>query len=326
MNPNQPSEIDPSELLLPGLSALMQDTLVRRGNKLSLQADVLKQPQAKANWDEMSLEKIRTKLTRAVGQAIGDFDLISDGDRIMVAISGGKDSWALLDILNDMQKKAPVDFKIIAVNIDQGYSGFRQDVVEEYVRKNNFEYHMEFFDIAGIIEEKNNPGDTPCSLCARLRRGSLYGLAEKYNCNKIALGHHQDDFIETLLLNSFFVGRLASMAPKLISDDKKNVVIRPLVYASEAMIKSYVTKMSFPVICCQCPIMCGETVHGDYKRRMIKKLIDQLELVIPNIRDSLLASLGNLQPSHLLDKDLWDFKTPAHLSSPLPLTISELNS
>ncbi len=326
MNPNQPSEIDPSELLLPGLSALMQDTLVRRGNKLSLQADVLKQPQAKANWDEMSLEKIRTKLTRAVGQAIGDFDLISDGDRIMVAISGGKDSWALLDILNDMQKKAPVDFKIIAVNIDQGYSGFRQDVVEEYVRKNNFEYHMEFFDIAGIIEEKNNPGDTPCSLCARLRRGSLYGLAEKYNCNKIALGHHQDDFIETLLLNSFFVGRLASMAPKLISDDKKNVVIRPLVYASEAMIKSYVTKMGFPVICCQCPIMCGETVHGDYKRRMIKKLIDQLELVIPNIRDSLLASLGNLQPSHLLDKDLWDFKTPANLSSPLPLTISELNS
>jgi tRNA 2-thiocytidine biosynthesis protein TtcA len=315
MNPNQPSEIEPIELLLPGLSALMQDTLVRRGNKLSLQSDVLKQPQVKANWDEMSLEKIRTKLTRAVGQAIGDFDLINDGDRIMVAISGGKDSWALLDILNDMQKKAPVDFKIIAVNIDQGYSGFRQDVVEEYVRKNNFEYHMEFFDIAAIIEEKNKPGDTPCSLCARLRRGSLYGLAEKYNCNKIALGHHQDDFIETLLLNSFFVGRLASMAPKLISDDQKNVVIRPLVYASEAMIKSYVTKMGFPVICCQCPIMCGETVHGDYKRRMIKKLIDQLELVIPNIRDSLLASLGNIQPSHLLDKDLWNFKTPANLSA-----------
>ncbi len=295
----------------------MQDTLVRRGNKLSLQGDQLKTPQAQPNWNEVSLDKIRTKLTRAVGQAIGDFDLISDGDRIMVAISGGKDSWALLDILSQMQKRAPVDYKIIAVNIDQGYSGFRQDIVEEYVRKNGFEYHMEFFDIAGIIEEKTKPGDTPCSLCARLRRGSLYGLAEKYNCNKIALGHHQDDFIETLLLNSFFVGRLASMAPKLISDDKKNIVIRPLVYASEAMIKSYVTKMGFPVICCQCPIMCGETVHGDYKRRMIKKLIDQLELVIPNIRDSLLASLGNLQPSHLLDKDLWDFKTPADMTTPV---------
>ena len=294
---------------LPGLSALMQDTLVRRGNKLTLQGEASKTPQAQPNWNEMSLDKLNTKLTRAVGQAIGDFDLISDGDRIMVAISGGKDSWALLDILSQMQKRAPVDYKIIAVNIDQGYSGFRQDIVEEYVRKHGFEYYMEFFDIAGIIEEKTKPGDTPCSLCARLRRGSLYGLAEKYNCNKIALGHHQDDFIETLLLNSFFVGRLASMAPKLLSDDGKNVVIRPLVYASEAMIKSYVTKMGFPVICCQCPIMCGETVHGDYKRRMIKKLVDQLETVIPHIRDSLLASLGNLQPSHLLDKDLWDFKT-----------------
>ncbi len=307
---------------LPGLSALMQDTLVRRGNKLTLQGEALKTPQAAPNWNEMPLDKIATKLTRAVGQAIGDFDLISDGDRIMVAISGGKDSWALLDVLNQMQKRAPVDYKIIAVNIDQGYSGFRQDIVEEYVRKHGFEYHMEFFDIAGIIEEKTKPGDTPCSLCARLRRGSLYGLAEKYNCNKIALGHHQDDFIETLLLNSFFVGRLASMAPKLVSDDGKNVVIRPLVYASEAMIKSYVTKMGFPVICCQCPIMCGETVHGDYKRRMIKKLVDQLETVIPHIRDSLLASLGNIQPSHLLDKDLWDFKNTAVQSSPLPESCS----
>lgn len=294
---------------LPGLTALMQDTLVRRGNKLAMQGEASKTPQARPNWAEMSLEKLNEKLSRAVGQAIADFDLISEGDRIMVAISGGKDSWAMLDILSQMKKKAPINFEIIAVNIDQGYSGFRQDIVEEYVRKHNFEYHMEFFDIAKIIEEKTKPGDTPCSLCARLRRGSLYGLAEKHKCNKIALGHHQDDFIETLLLNSFFVGRLASMAPKLYSDDGKNVVIRPLVYASEAMIKAYVTKMNFPVICCECPIMCGETVHGDYKRRMIKKLIDQLETVIPNIRDSLLASLGNLQPSHLLDKDLWNFST-----------------
>ncbi len=307
---------------LPGLSALMQDTLVRRGNKLSLQGDSTKTPQPPPNWNEMSLDKLSTKLTRAVGQAIGDFDLISDGDRIMVAISGGKDSWALLDVLNKMQKRAPVDYKIIAVNIDQGYSGFRQDIVEDYVREHKFEYHMEFFDIAGIIEEKNKPGDTPCSLCARLRRGSLYGLAEKYGCNKIALGHHQDDFIETLLLNSFFVGRLASMAPKLVSDDGKNIVIRPLVYASEALIKSYVTKMKFPVICCQCPIMCGETVHGDYKRRMIKKLLDQLETVIPHIRDSLLASLGNIQASHLLDKELWNFTTDKLQTEALPESCS----
>ncbi len=302
---NEEAEINS---FLPGLSALMQDSLLRRGNKLNLQGEIAKTPQAPPNWNEMSLDKLTLKLKRCAGQAIADFDLISDGDRILVAISGGKDSWALLDILNQMQKRAPVDYKIIAVNIDQGYSGFRQDIVEDYVREHKFEYHMEFFDIASIIEEKTKPGDTPCSLCARLRRGSLYGLAEKYACNKIALGHHQDDFIETLLLNSFFVGRLASMAPKLVSDDGKNIVIRPLVYASESLIKSYVTKKNFPVICCQCPIMCGETVHGDYKRRMIKKLVDQLETVIPHIRDSLLASLGNIQPSHLLDTSLWDFK------------------
>ena len=291
------------------IKALIQDSLQKQQNQRS------RKPAVKIDYNSWSLEKLEDRLTRLTGRAIGDFNLLSEGDRVLVAISGGKDSWAMLEILNGLQKKAPINFSIVAVNIDQGYAGFRQDVVEDYVQSRGYTYHMEYFNIAKLIEEKTAPGTTPCSLCSRLRRGSLYGLAEKYGCNKIALGHHLDDFIETMLLNQFFIGRTASMAPKLQADDGKNTVIRPLVYASEEMIKAYVTKKGFPVICCQCPIMCGETVHGDYKRRMIKKLITELEVLIPQIKNSLLASLGRVQPSHLLDTNLWDFKeTPSALS------------
>jgi tRNA 2-thiocytidine biosynthesis protein TtcA len=300
-----------SEIFLKSLESLMSDSLIRQGNKKNLQANEGLKPKVaheKPNWPEMSKEKLERRLNRHVGKAIADFDLIQEGDRILVAISGGKDSWALLHILNEMRKRAPVRYDLIAVNIDQGYAGFRQDVVEDYVAGQGFEYHMEFFNIAQIISDKTAPGETPCALCSRLRRGALYGLAQKHRCNKIALGHHADDFIETLLLNTFFVGRTASMAPKLISDDGLNQVIRPLVYATEGEIAAFVKKAGFPVVCCQCPIMCGETVHGDYKRRMIKKMIEQLEVVIPHIRGSLLSSLGNVNPTHLLDKNLHDFK------------------
>lgn len=300
--------METSENFLDNLNALVQESLVRRANKLGTQES---KAHLTPKFEEMTVGKLEQRLTRAVGRAIGDFDLISEGDRILVAISGGKDSWALLHILNEMRKRAPVHYDIVAVNIDQGYAGFRQDVVEDYVDAKGYEYYMEFFNIAKIIEEKTAPGDTPCALCARLRRGALYGLAEKHKCNKIALGHHLDDFIETFLLNTFFVGRLASMAPKLLSDDGKHMVIRPLVYASENEIKAYVKKMDFPVVCCQCPIMCGETVHGDYKRRMIKKMVDQLEVAIPHVRQSLISSLGRVNPSHLLDRKIWDFNTLA---------------
>jgi tRNA 2-thiocytidine biosynthesis protein TtcA len=309
---------DASEINLMGLHALVQDTLTRRGNKLSQNPEAAEQSaahaakdQLKHDWDAMPVGKLERRITRSVGKAIADFRLIEEGDRILVAISGGKDSWALLHILNEMRKRAPVHYEIVAANIDQGYAGFRQDIIEDYVDGKGYEYHMEFFNTAKLIEEKTAPGSTPCSLCARMRRGLLYGLAEKHRCNKIALGHHLDDFIETLLLNTFFVGRMASMAPKLISDDGKNMVIRPLVYVGENEIKAYVKKMEFPIVCCACPIMCGETVHGDYKRRMVKKMIAELEPVIPHIRQSLISSLGNVQPSHLLDTDLWDFKNAA---------------
>lgn len=255
-------------------------------------------------------EKLEKRLFREIGTAISDFDMIQEGDKILVAISGGKDSWVLLHILWELRKRAPINFDIVAANIDQGYSGFRQDIVEDFVEVRGIPYHMEVQDIASVVLKKSEEdGSIPCSLCSRLRRGSLYGLAEKLGCNKIALGHHQDDMIETLLLNAFFIGKLGSMAPKLNSDDGKNIVIRPLIYVKEAEIVQYTKQMKFPIVCCQCPLMCGEDVHADHKRKMIKNLISDLEKDIPEIRNSLLASLTNVKPSHLLDKKLWKFES-----------------
>ncbi|MBX9766205.1 MAG: tRNA 2-thiocytidine(32) synthetase TtcA, partial [Bdellovibrionales bacterium] len=254
---------------------------------------------------------LEKRIFHEVGKAIADFKLIEEGDKILVAVSGGKDSWVMLSILNDLKKRAPVNFDIIAVNIDQGWAGFRQDVVEDFLADREIPFHMEDFDIAGIIAEKNEPGKTPCSMCSRLRRGSLYGLSQKLGCNKIALGHHLDDFIETLLLNQFFIGRLASMAPKLYAEDGKNIVIRPLVYVEEKDIVQYAKDLEVPIVCCQCPLMCGETVHGDYKRRFVKKLVETLEGKIPDIRRSLMASLTNVKPSHLLDRNIWSFDCPS---------------
>lgn len=259
---------------------------------------------------EILPHKLEKRIFQKVGKAIGDFSMIEDGDKILVAVSGGKDSWVMLYVLNELRKRAPVNFELIAVNIDQGWAGFRQDIVEDFLAEHEIPFFMEDFNIAGIIAEKGEPGATPCSMCARLRRGSLYGLAEKLKCNKIALGHHLDDFVETLLLNQFFIGKLGAMAPKLHADDGKNIVIRPLVYVQESDIIQFTKQMNFPVVCCQCPLMCGETVHGDFKRRYIKELITTLEKKIPDIKNSLIASLGNVHVSHLLDKTLWSFDEP----------------
>jgi tRNA 2-thiocytidine biosynthesis protein TtcA len=250
--------------------------------------------------------EIGRKIRKHAGRAIGDFDLISNGDKIMVAVSGGKDSWVLLHILLDLQKIAPVDFELIALNIDQGYPGFRQDQIEKHLVSLGVKFEMVDFNIAAIVEEKSKDA-VPCSLCSRLRRGALYGYAEKLGCNKIALGHHMDDFIETLLLNQFFIGRTASMAPKLRADDQKNTVIRPLVYVSESDIVAYTKELNLPIVCCQCPLACGQDVTLDHKRRKIKDLLTDLEKDIPRIKNSLIASLGNIQPSHMLDKNHWKF-------------------
>jgi len=261
-----------------------------------------------ADTKEVSLYKLEKKILRKVGQAIGDFNLIQDNDRILVAISGGKDSWVMLHALRLLQKKAPIKFTLIAVNIDQGYGDYRQDIIEDFVEQENYEYHMEEFDIARIVAEKSSPRSIPCSLCARLRRGYLSGLAEKHNCNKVALGHHLDDFIETLLLNSFFIGKLAAMAPKHVSDDAKTTVIRPLVYCHESDIVDFCKKKNFPIVCCECPLMCGGNTQYDSKRVFIKKMLGVLETEVPNIKQSILTSLGNVKSSHLLDTGLWTDK------------------
>lgn len=271
---------------------------------------ILAEPAAGAPIEQLAIladPKIEKKIFHLVGKAIADFSLIENSDRIMVGVSGGKDSWALLYILNELKKRAPVDFSLVAVNIDQGYPGFRQDQIEDFVEQMGISFHMENFNIAGILEEKFE-GDLPCSFCSRLRRGALYGLAEKLGCNKIALGHHRDDFIETLLLNQFFIGRLASMSPKLKAEDGKNVVIRPLVYVGEEMISSFAKSKAFPSVACQCPLMCGEVVHGDFKRKMVKDMLRILEQRFPEIKNSILASLTRVKPTHLLDRELWKFE------------------
>ncbi|HEX4926147.1 MAG TPA: tRNA 2-thiocytidine(32) synthetase TtcA [Bdellovibrionales bacterium] len=257
--------------------------------------------------DKAFVDALEKRIFRGVGQAIGDFNLVSEGDRILVGVSGGKDSWTLLHVMNEMRKRAPVEYHLVAVNIDQGYPGFRQDLIADYLDIHQIPYHLESTTHAQIVDEKSN-GAVPCSLCSRLRRGSLYGLAEKLGCNKIALGHHLDDFIETSLLNSFFIGRTGSMAVKLKAEDGKNTVIRPLVYVSEKDIVAYTKAKNFPVVCCACPLACGTNEFTDHKRRMVKNLINDLETKIPQIRNSLIASLGNIHPSHMLDTKLWNFE------------------
>jgi len=258
--------------------------------------------------ENSNLEKLEKKIFHLVGKAIGDFQLIEEGDHILVGLSGGKDSWTLLHILNEMIRRAPVDFKVTAVNIDQGYPGFRHDIVEDYLKLHSIPYRMVDKNIAEVVEEKSSPGSIACSLCSRLRRGALYGIAEEMGCRKIALGHHLDDFIETLLLNQFFVGRTASMSVRLKASDGVNTVIRPLVYVPEEDIIEYTKLKQFPVVACNCPVACGKDVFSDHKRIMVKNLLKNLEEKIPFIKNSLLTSLTNINPSHMLDKNLWKFE------------------
>lgn len=248
----------------------------------------------------MAATKLFQRIKKQVGQAIGDFDLIEEGDRIAVGVSGGKDSYTLLHILEELRKRAPVKFELIAVNVDSGFPGYRKELIEAHLREHNFNYRMEATDCYDIIEQKRRPGSSYCSFCARLRRGVLYSLANKLGCNKIALGHHLDDFIETLLLNQFYVGTLAAMSPKLLADNGQHTVIRPLVYVEESDIISYSRLCAYPIICCACPV-CGTV---DQKRQRMKRLISSLAKEIPDIRRSMIGALGNVHPRHLLDGKL----------------------
>lgn len=241
-----------------------------------------------------------TKIKNAVGRAISDYNLIKEGDRIAIGVSGGKDSYTLLHILNELRRRAPIKYEIMAFTIDSGYPGFRSDVIVKHLEEHDINYHLEKADHYDIIKEKRRPDSSYCSICARLKRGSLYTLAKKFGCNKLALGHHLDDFIETLLLNQFFVGSLKAMAPSMLADNGETTVIRPLVYVEEKEIIPFARENSFPVVCCCCPV-CGT---ADMQRKKMKQLLSDLQKSIPHIKRSMLRALANVHPRHLLDRRL----------------------
>ena len=249
-------------------------------------------------------QKLHTRLCRLVGQAVADFSMIEDGDTVMVCLSGGKDSYGMLDVLLSMQSRSPVSYQLIAVNLDQKQPGFPEHILPDYLTKLGLPFHIEEQDTYSVVKEVIPEGKTACSLCSRLRRGILYGLAEKLGATKIALGHHRDDLMETMVLNVLFNGTLKAMPPKLRSDDGKHIVIRPLAYVREEELARYATLRDFPIIPCD---LCGS--QENLKRKDVKALLKDWENRYPGSGDSMFAALSNVRPSHLLDRQLFDFSS-----------------
>jgi tRNA 2-thiocytidine biosynthesis protein TtcA len=243
---------------------------------------------------------LERKLAKQLGRAVVDFSMIEEGDRILCAVSGGKDSYAMHALLVDLAKRAPVRFEVFALNVDQGHPGYPGHVLRDYMREQGHAFEMIADDTYSIVTAKIPAGKTYCSLCSRLRRAILYRAARERGCTKIALGHHRDDVVTTLLLNLVFGGQLKAMPPKLKSDDGDNVVIRPLVYCSEADLAAYAVQRAFPILPCD---LCGS--QENLQRKQMSKLLEDLEARVPGVRQNMLAALGNVRPTHLLDKELW---------------------
>lgn len=249
-----------------------------------------------------NLSRLQKNLRGETGRAIADYNMISDGDLVMACLSGGKDSYVMLDILLNMQKHAPIRFDLVAVNLDQKQPGFPEHVLPEYLSSIGVDFHILEKDTYSIVLEKTEPGKTYCGLCSRLRRGNLYAFAEKIGATKIALGHHRNDIMETLFLNMFFGGKMKTMPPKLLSDDRKHIVIRPLAYCKEEEIARFAELKQFPIIPCN---LCG--TQENMQRQEIKKMLNDWGRQYPGRLDVLFKSITNVAPSHLLDTGLYDF-------------------
>ncbi len=252
--------------------------------------------------EKYDFNKLQKKLRANVGRAISDFNMIEDGDRIMVCLSGGADSYTLLEILQNLQRSAPVKFELIAVNLDQKQPGFPEHILPEYLDKLGIEYYIVNRDTYSVVTSKIDEGKTMCSLCSRLRRGTLYSFAEEINANKIALGHHKDDIVETMFLNMFYGSRLSAMPPKLLSDDKRNIVIRPLAYCRERDIKRFAEIKAFPIIPCN---LCGS--QENLQRQNIKAMLAGWEASYPSRIEAIFSALQNVAPSQLADTSLFNF-------------------
>ena len=281
------------------LKTIMNDIL-QNPNSNSKKVDLSSKNQQKQTYN---FNKLQKRLRRNVGKAIADFNMIEDGDRVMVCLSGGKDSYTLLDILLNLRLNAPINFEIVAVNLDQKQPGFPEHILPEYLQSIGVEYKIVEENTYGIVKEKIPEGKTTCSLCSRLRRGILYRTATELGATKIALGHHRDDMLETLFLNMFYGGKLKSMPPKLISDDGKQIVIRPLAYCKEKDIEKYSIAKQFPIIPCN---LCGS--QPNLQRQVVKEMLQKWDRQYPGRIETMFRAIQNITLSHLCDPKLFDFK------------------